>query len=237
MSRTVIVGDVHGCFRELQDLLACVGLTQDDRLFFVGDLVGRGPDTLSVLALVRRVGAVVVRGNHEQKLLGYARAQRSGGPPVRLGPNHTELASAMTEEDWELLRGMPLWHDLPEHDVRIVHAGVMPGLAVEETDVGVLTTIRALTPRGQPSATRGGDPWGKWYQGPPHVVFGHNALMHPQLHPWATGIDLGCVYGGFLAALVLAPGQTIPNADERQDLLVTVPARQAYYPVRGRTSK
>jgi len=132
---------------------------------------------------------------------------------------------------------MPLWYDLPEHDVRIVHAGVMPGLPVEDTDMSVLLTIRGLTPRGEPSATRGGDLWGKWYQGSPHVVFGHNALMHPQLHPWATGIDLGCVYGGFLAALVLPSGMKLPNADERQDMLITVPARQAYYPVRSRSSR
>ncbi|PIE05718.1 MAG: hypothetical protein CSA75_03290 [Sorangium cellulosum] len=237
MPRTVIVGDVHGCLGELEELLAQVGLNDDDNLYFVGDLVARGPDTLGVLALVRRLKAQAVRGNHEQKLLSYAKAQQEAGEPVRLGPNHVELTKQMTEDDWALLRNMPLWRDLPEHDLRLVHAGVLPGVDVNKTDRSVLTTIRAITPHGQPTATRGGDPWGRWYRGPPHVVFGHNALMHPQLHAWATGIDLGCVYGGFLAALVLDKGQKVPPVDERQEVLVMVPAKRAYYPVRVRHSK
>ena len=237
MPRTVIVGDVHGCCCELQDLLARVGLTKEDRLFFVGDLIGRGPDTLGVLAIARQWGAQSVRGNHEAKLLEYEHATRTGGPIVRLGSGHIGLAKMMSEQDWETLRAMPVWHDLPEHDVRLVHAGVVPGVSVEETETSVLTTIRALTSRGQPSSTRGGHFWGRWYQGPPHVVFGHNALMNPQLHPWATGIDLGCVYGGFLAALVLEPLMKIPCVDERQELLITVPARQAYYPIRGKSPR
>lgn len=237
MPRTVIVGDVHGCLRELEELLGHVGLDGDDNLYFVGDLVARGPDTRGVLALVRRLGAVAVRGNHEHKLLGYVNNRRGQGPSVRLGPNHIELTNQLSDDDWELLRDMPLWHDLPEHGVRLVHAGVLPGVAVEDTDPNILTTIRAITPHGEPTATRGGDPWGRWYRGPPHVVFGHNALMHPQLHAWATGIDLGCVYGGFLAALVLERDQPVPDIEGIQDSLITVPARAAYYPVRVRRSK
>lgn len=236
MPRSVIIGDVHGCLAELEELLGRVGLTDDDRLYFVGDLVARGPDTLGVLSLVRRLGAVAVRGNHEHKLLGYVDGAQ-GEERVRLGPSHIALTKQLTGEDWELLRRMPLWHDLPEHGVRIVHAGVLPGVPVEETDASVLTTIRAITPHGKPTSTRGGDAWGRWYQGPPHVVFGHNALMHAQLHGWATGIDLGCVYGGFLAALVLEQGQAVPDMDRRQEVLITVPARQAYYPVRVRPSR
>lgn len=78
MPRSVIVGDVHGCLRELEELLARVRLDGDDNLYFVGDLVARGPDTRGVLALVRRLGAVAVRGNHEHKLIGYIDSQRGG---------------------------------------------------------------------------------------------------------------------------------------------------------------
>ena len=128
MPRTVIVGDVHGCLGELEELLGRVALREDDRLYFVGDLIARGPDTLGVLALVRRLGAVVVRGNHEHKLLGYVRGRQGEGPRVRLGPNHIELTNQLSEEDWELLRNMPLWHDLPEHDMLHV-PGADPGAA------------------------------------------------------------------------------------------------------------
>ena len=69
--RTVIVGDVHGCRRELEQLLERIRFSNGDRLVFVGDLVARGPDSLGVLDIVRRTGALVVRGNHEQKLLDW----------------------------------------------------------------------------------------------------------------------------------------------------------------------
>src|SRR5688500_7820193 len=67
--RTIMGGDVHGWRIELEALLDRVGFTSGDRLVFVGDLVARGPDSLGVLDIVRQPGAIVVRGNHEQKLL------------------------------------------------------------------------------------------------------------------------------------------------------------------------
>ena len=61
MGRTIIVGDVHGCRRELEQLLDKVAFATGDRLVFVGDLVARGPDSLRVLDVVRRTGAIVIR--------------------------------------------------------------------------------------------------------------------------------------------------------------------------------
>jgi len=233
MRRTIIVGDVHGCLRELRELMNRVGLDADDRLFFVGDLIARGPDTQGVLDWVARSGAKVVRGNHEQKLIAWMDAKERGESAVRLGPTHLALARALGKAQWKMLRAMPLWHDQPEHDVRIVHAGMLPGVPIEHTDPSVLTTIRGISPSGLPSAERRGDSWAQRHVGPPHVVFGHNALMHPQFHAWATGIDTGCVYGGFLTALVLGEGEPVPPVDERHSVLVSVPARKAYYPVRS----
>jgi predicted phosphodiesterase len=66
MGRTIIVGDVHGCRRELELLLERIDFRAGDRLVFVGDLIARGPDTLGVLDVARTTGAIVVRGNHEQ---------------------------------------------------------------------------------------------------------------------------------------------------------------------------
>jgi len=57
-------------------------------------------------------------------------------------------------------------------------------------------------PRGEIIEKDGIVLWGRRYTGPPHVVFGHNAQLEPQLHPWATGIDTGVVYGERLTALV-----------------------------------
>src|SRR5450432_3019020 len=97
-SRTLIVGDVHGCRQEVETLLASVGfVARVDRLVFVGDVVVRGPDARGTLALARKLGATIVRGNHEQKLL----AGRAG--TTRLGSDHQRVADALSEEDWRTL--------------------------------------------------------------------------------------------------------------------------------------
>ena len=69
MGRTIIIGDVHGCARELSDLLGYVGASSTDTIVFVGDLVVRGPLPHEVVSIARSLHAVAVRGNHEDRLL------------------------------------------------------------------------------------------------------------------------------------------------------------------------
>jgi hypothetical protein len=171
MGRTVIVGDVHGCRRELELLLEAVGFTAGDRLVFVGDLVARGPDSLGVLDVARRTGAVVVRGNHEDKLLAW-RDEGSAAPhrpPTRvtLGHMHLDLARSLRPVDWSLLETSPYFYDLPEHGLRVVHAGVQPGLAIESTPPSTLTRVRTLREDGSPSAAPGATLWGRATWAPP----------------------------------------------------------------------
>jgi Calcineurin-like phosphoesterase len=223
--RTLVVGDVHGCLQELDALLATVSFdARTDRLVFVGDLVVRGPDSRRVLARALELGATMVRGNHEQKLL----AGRAG--TTRLGPEHQSVADALSAEDWRTIAAMPLWFDLPLHGLRVVHAGVMPGLDVKDTPKDALLRMRTIDSHGRWSDARdGGTLWGALYVGPPHVIFGHHARPMPQFHPWATGIDTGCVYGQALTGVLLGPGEPMPRGEGARTKLVTVPARRTYY--------
>jgi hypothetical protein len=225
MSRTVIVGDLHGCAGELERLLELVGFeARSDRLVLVGDLVVRGPDPHGSLALVKRLGGRAVRGNHEDRLLSWRHRREP------LGPDHTRVASTLSEDEWTAIEALPLWLDLPEHGVRIVHAGVVPGQEVAETDPQALLKMRTLDGRGRWSSDAdAGDLWGTRYEGPPHVIFGHNARAEPQLHAWATGLDTGCVYGGRLTALVLGQDEPIPRGDKVQGLLRSVSAARRYH--------
>jgi hypothetical protein len=132
-----------------------------------------------------------------------------------------------------MLGSMPLFIDLPEHDARIVHAGVVPGKPFREQDAWTLTNIRSIAPDGSASSESGAESWGATYRGKPHIVFGHDARRRLQVYPWATGIDTGCVYGGSLTALVLPQGETVPFPEKRRELLVSVRAHEAYYTGRG----
>ncbi len=224
--RTVIVGDVHGCRAELEALLGRVAFDTGDRLVFVGDLIARGPDSIGVLDIARQKGAIIVRGNHEQKLLDWkAENGRSS-----LSETHLAVAMAMRPVDWTLLETSPLWFDLPEHGIRVVHAGIVPGVDIEEQEEHHLLHLRAVDEKG-----RGRVLWGAAYDGPPHIVFGHNALEGLQIHPWATGLDSGCVYGRALTALVLDAGESVPIVPaERRRKLVSQPAARVYYDPQSR---
>jgi hypothetical protein len=230
--RTLIVGDVQGCPDELDALLESADyVPRVDRLVLVGDVVARGPDSRRALRRVVELGAAIVRGNHEQRLL----AGHAGS--VRLGPDHQIVADSFSADDWRALEAMPLWLDLPEHDLRVVHAGVVPGLEITRTPRDALLRMRTIDSHGQWSDARdGGTLWGALYEGPPHVVFGHNAVASLQLHPWATGIDTGCVYGQRLTGMLLEAGEPVPRGEGARGKLVQVPARRTYYPARGRAT-
>jgi hypothetical protein len=228
VGRTVIIGDVHGCADELEELLAAVGLGSEDRLVTVGDLVARGPDSRRVLRLVRDLDATGVRGNHEVRLLAAREARRRGvaGPP--LGPSHARLVELLDDADWAVLDRLPAYLELPAHGALVVHAGLVPGKPITEQDPWALTHIRSLDEAGAPSDRPGCQSWAATYQGEAHVVFGHDARRGLQLYAAATGLDSACIYGGRLSALVLAEGAAVPPASDRMDAIVSVPARRAY---------
>jgi hypothetical protein len=226
MPRLIVIGDVHGCSAELDALLIRLAITREDRVIFVGDLVAKGPNTRLVLQTVRRLGAEVTLGNHEKRLLDARAARREGRPLPRLEPTHERVLDELTEEDWAFIDAMPLWLDVDSH-VRIVHAGIVPGIPMPEQSPQHLITLRSISEGGEPSS-KWGPSWAARYVGPPHIVFGHNARKDPQLHPDATGLDTGCVYGGALTALVIPQGSVPPPPRERPDVLVAEPARRAY---------
>jgi len=227
MARSIFIGDVHSCAAELAELLAAVAVSAEDQVFFVGDLLSRGPDPLGVLELFRTLRARSAIGNHEQRLVAARHARQRGEPGPKLGSSHAQVVALLEDEDWAILESLPLWIDVPENDVRVVHAGIVPGVPFEQQDPWMLTHIRSIDERGKPSE-KWGTLWGSLYQDEPHIVFGHNARQRPQLHAHATGLDTACVYGGALTALVLPEGAAPPPVSTRLDALVSVRARRAY---------
>lgn len=228
MTRTLIVGDVHGCLAELRALLAIASIDRRDRVVFVGDLVGRGPDTKGVLNLVRELNAQAVQGNHERKLLQAYAVEGNVGEKLKLGAGHRQLMRELNPEDWALLRAMPLYLFLPQHQACVVHAGVLPGRPILAQDPWVVTHIRSIDERGQPNSEVGKQSWAAVYKGPPHIIFGHSAQVGLQMYEYATGLDSACVYGGRLTGLLLDEGQPVPAVNQRPNALVSVPAGAVY---------
>jgi hypothetical protein len=221
VARTFVIGDVHGCADELEDLLARAGPAAEDRIVLVGDLVAKGPQSRRVLALVRALGAQAVRGNHDEHVLRFHRAREAGEPEPALKPGHLLLARELDADDWALLAGLPLWLRLPEHEALVVHAGLVPGVPLERQDPALLMNIRTLRPDGSGSSRKhDGVLWGERWEGPERVLFGHHAERGLQEHPHAIGLDTGCVYGKRLT------GCWLPSRE-----LVSVPARHAYAPI------
>lgn len=125
MSRYAI-GDIQGCYRELRALLAQLKFSADsDRLWFVGDLVNRGPESLEVLRLVRSLGdnATVVLGNHDLHLLAVA----YGSHRKRRADTLDAVLEAPDRDgllEWLLTR--PLAYRDPTSGDLLVHAGLVP---------------------------------------------------------------------------------------------------------------
>ncbi len=121
-----VIGDVQGCLVPLQKLLDQIRFDPGhDRLWFVGDLVNRGPDSLGVLRSVRALGdaALVVLGNHDLHLLAVAAGVATPGrrdtlDNVLMAPDRTDLC------DW--LRQQPLLHYDAALNTCAVHAGLLP---------------------------------------------------------------------------------------------------------------
>lgn len=116
------IGDVQGCYDELRRLVDKLGFVPEaDELWFVGDLVNRGPKSLKTLRYVRSLGgaATVVLGNHDLRLLAASE------DPTRLSKTLREVVEAKdADELLSWLRHRPLAVYRPEVNTLLVHAGV-----------------------------------------------------------------------------------------------------------------
>src|SRR5438046_6925043 len=101
--RPLVIGDVHGCLDELRALVLKAGVTDDDDVVFVGDLVAKGPDSVGVIAWARERGAAAVLGNHDDHVL----QARAGN--VNAKEHHQKVAAALSAADADWLAARPLW--------------------------------------------------------------------------------------------------------------------------------
>jgi protein phosphatase len=234
-----VIGDVHGCRTELEQLLTALGyeLERDGagravgarhpgrRAIFVGDLVDRGPDTPGVLRLVMgmvKAGtAFCVAGNHEAKL-----AKALAGRDVRLNHGLPETMEQLAGQPAAFRAEVARFVDaLISHYVLdggrlvVAHAGL-----IERYQGRASGRVREFCLYGQTTGETDEYglpvryPWAQEYRGRATVVYGHTPVPRAEWLNNTLCLDTGCVFGGRLTAL---------NYPERT--LVHVPAARVYY--------
>lgn len=193
MTRRIFVGDIQGCREPLERLLAAVAFRPGvDRLLPVGDLVNKGPDSPGTLALLMRVYAEPVLGNHD---FHWLKKTRNAAEPLR-----------------EWLQAQPVVRIFD--DVIMVHAGLHPRWdeaklrALTPDEVNYVVNVRYIDAAGVrpaddwPPPGPPFRPWDDFYTGRKRVVFGHWARRGLVVRPQCVGLDTGCVYGGKLSAWI-----------------------------------
>ena len=130
---TYVIGDIQGCYRELLDLLNEINFdASHDQLWFTGDLVNRGPESLEVLRFVKQFNAntVITLGNHDLHLIAVAKKRQKKKSKDTLDEI---LAAPDREELLDWLRKLPLIHSDQETGFTMVHAGLVPQWDLQQT--------------------------------------------------------------------------------------------------------
>lgn len=216
-----IIGDIHGCFDELQALLKKldykidlkndrynIGHLQKRKLVFVGDIVDRGPKIVESLQFVIDVCeqgmAYCVIGNHEHRLY------------RKLNGHNIALTHGLAESMQQLEKQSPLFIDrikhfisqLPSHYVfdnaklAVAHAGIKQKY-LDRTSKRIQSfcmygdTTGEMDEFGLPVRLN----WAEKYEGETKVVYGHTPIEEPGWLNNTINIDTGCVFGGKLTAL------------------------------------
>lgn len=214
-----IIGDVHGCISELEELLASLPARP---VVFLGDLMDRGPDSRSVVglvaAMVGRGDALMVQGNHEAK---FVRAARGKGLPP--SGYLLDTLSQFTPRDLEaaadFLERQPTQLVLDEGRLVVAHAGLREDLHGVQNKKARDFALYGDTSSGDVDAygMRVRGDWASEYRGKAWVVCGHYAVREAVAVNRTICVDTGCVYGNKLTA-ILYPEMEI----------VSVPARREY---------
>jgi protein phosphatase len=225
-----VIGDVHGCFSELKELLAKLGYDGGQhpagrRAIFLGDLVDRGPDTPGVLRLVMDMvaagTALCVMGNHEARLL---RALRRRNVKINhgLAESLEQLAAqpdSFRAEVDTFLDGLLSHYVLDGGRLVVSHAGL-----IERYHGRTSGRVREFCLYGQTTGETDEYglpvryPWAEEYRGKAKVLYGHTPVPTAEWLNNTMCLDTGCVFGGKLTALNY-PEMTV----------VSVPATRIHY--------
>lgn len=224
-----IIGDIHGCYQELIQLLELLGYNKEQRTYthpdgrilaFIGDLTDRGPNSVDVIrlaaSLVHAKKAYYVPGNHCDKLYRYflgRKVQIKNGLETTVAElkklNHKEF-SKVKKGFMNLVESSPYYQRLDDGRLVIAHAGI------RSEDVGQMNDrIKSFVLYGDTTGETNSDgshvrlDWAKHNTGRELIVYGHTPVLKPRFINNTVNIDTGCVFGGHLTALRYPEMETV----------------------------
>lgn len=212
MTRTLYIGDVHGCADELEKIIDAFGFVEGDSLYQTGDIINKGPSMLRCFELLEKFNIKTVRGNHEEHLIHMMESDSSTWTEKQ-----RQRFARLSMEEWtkiyNIVKTWPLYLDTPY--ALLVHAGLEPGKKdLESMNPKVLLSVRFWEDK----------PWFEQVSWEKPVIFGHWAKMGLVNRPGFIGLDSGCVYGRALSAYC-----------PEEDKFYHIPAAKIYSPVKTKT--
>jgi protein phosphatase len=216
-----IIGDIHGCFKEYQELTQVLGYDwqgglpihkENRKIVFLGDLTDRGPESIKVMEhvfeLVKENLALYTPGNHCNKLYRYLLGRNV---QVKHGLETTVAELEELEENKRkkvsehfihLYENAPIYLELDEGKLVVAHAGIRADY-VGQTNKKVKTFVLYgdITGETHPDGTPVRKDWAKEHKGELTIVYGHTPVENVRHIKNTWNIDTGCVFGGKLSAL------------------------------------
>ncbi len=207
------IGDIHGCLRELENLIELIDPTENDKLIFIGDYIDRGPDSKGVvdylIELSKKTNCIFLRGNHEAMLLDTVYNNANIDLWIYNGAHSTWRSYGSLEELKLNSEHLKFYNETKYYHIEgnylFVHGGVRPNIELEKQDSLDIIWIREEFIL-------------KNHNLPYIIVFGHTPAEDVMFLDDKIGIDTGCVYGGKLSAVNLT--EFIENCPEKPSVLV-----------------
>ncbi len=216
-----IIGDIHGCYEELQALTKKLGYNWDlgypvhheeRKLAFVGDLTDRGPRSLRVIevvcTLIEKKLGVYVPGNHCNKLYRYfigRKVQIKHGLETtveELGQLKKKEREVIKNKFIKLYDTSPLYHVLDGGKLVIAHAGIKEEFIGKHSEkVKTFVLYGDITGETHPDGSPVRLDWAASYAGKAIIVYGHTPVKEVRAINNTFNIDTGAVFGGQLSAL------------------------------------
>lgn len=230
-NRNIIIGDVHGCLLELEALLKKLDVSQTDKLYFVGDLLDRGPYGAECIKLVRTLpNTKMCLANHEERARRWLQheAKAKKDPTYQNKMKHysakdIKAIQALSSEDEAWLKQLPTyvrfsveWTEPPtraisKEDYIVVHGGFFPHYPIDKQDLKAVcrlrnidkTTYQMIPFKFNEQLPENAIFWDEVWPGPEKVIYGHEPRNEVKLTKYCYGIDTSACFGGKLTAMVI----------------------------------